>query len=119
MPHRSSGLRFASGTLGSFAPVFGRCYNAPAHCIPGILEWMDRSDIAGLNAPRPIALHYGELDTPGPTNNSASYNETVEPALAELREIYQAFGANPLPKLIVTPGRAHEMDRAALLDFLA
>ena len=74
---------FASGTLGSFEPVFGRCYNAPAHCIPGILEWMDRSDIAGLNAPRPIALQYGELDTPGPTNNSASYNETVEPALRE------------------------------------
>lgn len=29
---------FASGTLG--------------YCIPGILEWTDRSDIAGLSAPR-------------------------------------------------------------------
>jgi cephalosporin-C deacetylase-like acetyl esterase len=38
---------FASGTLGSFSAIFQRCYNAPAHCIPGILEWMDRSDIAG------------------------------------------------------------------------
>jgi len=110
---------FASGTLGSFAPVFSRCYNAPAHCIPGILEWMDRSDIAGLNAPRPIALHYGELDKPGPKNNSASYNETVEPALRELREIYRAFGAEQAVQLKVTPGRAHEMDLRALLDFLA
>lgn len=110
---------FASGTLGSFAPVFGRCYNAPAHCIPGILEWMDRSDIAGLNAPRPIALHYGELDTPGPKNNSASYNETVEPALRELRDIYGAFGAEPAAvRLIVTPARGHEMDLPALIEFL-
>jgi len=110
---------FASGTLGSFAPVFGRCYNAPAHCVPGILEWMDRSDMAGLNAPRPIALHYGELDKPGPKNNSASYNETVEPALRELREIYQAFGAEQAVQLKVTPGGAHEMDLVALREFLA
>jgi cephalosporin-C deacetylase-like acetyl esterase len=68
---------FASGTMGSFGVIFQRCYNAPAHCIPGILEWMDRSDIAGLNAPRPIVIHYGERDTPSPTNASASYNETV------------------------------------------
>ncbi len=120
-PAFSSRVRriFASGTLGSFAPVFRRCYNAPAHCIPGILEWMDRSDIAGLSAPRPIAIHYGELDTPGPKNNSASYNETVQPALRELREIYRAFGAEQAVKLIVTPGRGHEMDLRALLDFLA
>ena len=46
--------------LTSFAPIFSRCYNAPAHCIPPVLRWMDRADIAGLNAPRPIALHYGD-----------------------------------------------------------
>jgi hypothetical protein len=80
---------------------------------------MDRSDIAGLNAPRPIALHYGELDTPGPKNHSASYNETVEPALRELREIYRAFGAEQAVQFKVTPGRGHEMDLRALLDFLA
>jgi hypothetical protein len=80
---------------------------------------MDRSDMAGLNAPRPIALHYGELDKPGPKNNSASYNETVEPALRELREIYQAFGAEQAVQLKVTPGGAHEMDLVALREFLA
>jgi dienelactone hydrolase len=110
---------FASGTFGSFAPVFARCYNAPAHCIPGILEWMDRSDIAGLNAPRPMALHYGEQDVPGPQNNSASYNETVRPALRELREIYKAFGGPEAVRLMVTRGRGHEMDVQKLLGFLA
>jgi len=109
---------FASGTMGSFSVIFSRCYNAPAHCIPGVLEWMDRSDIAGLNAPRPIVLHYGELDTPSPTNASASYNETVKPSLDELREIYGAWGADSAVRLIVTPNAHHEMDIPALLDSL-
>ena len=110
---------FASGTLGSFSAIYARCYNAPAHCIPGVLEWMDRADIAGLNAPRPTALHYGELDKPGPGNHSASFNETVEPALAELRAIYAAFDAEDAVRQIVSPGQGHEMDNDALLDFLA
>ncbi len=109
---------FASGTLGSFSIIFQRCYNAPAHCIPRILEWMDRSDIAGLNAPRPLAIHYGELDTPSPTNASASYNETVAQSVEELRDIYGAFGSREAVTLIVTPGSEHEMDIKALLDFL-
>ena len=109
---------FASGTLGSFGVIFQRCYNAPAHCIPGILEWMDRSDIAGLNAPRPIVIHYGELDTPSPTNASASYNETVPQSLQELRDIYHAFGGDGGVQLIVTPGKHHEMDIPQLLKFL-
>jgi dienelactone hydrolase len=109
---------FASGTMGSFSVIFQRCYNAPAHCIPGILEWMDRSDIAGLNAPRPIAIHYGELDTPSPTNASASYNETVPQSIQELREIYKAFDGKGAVKLIVTPGTHHEMDIPQLLKFL-
>jgi dienelactone hydrolase len=109
---------FASGTLGSFSVIFQRCYNAPAHCIPGILEWMDRSDIAGLNAPRPLAIHYGELDRPSPSNASASYNETVPKSMEELGDIYGAFGARDALTLIVTPGAEHEMDIPALLDFL-
>lgn len=109
---------FASGTLGSFSVIFSRCYNAPAHCVPGILQWMDRSDIAGLGAPRPIVLHYGELDTPSPTNASASYNETVPASLGELREIYAAWGAADAVRLLVTPKTHHEMDVPALIEFL-
>ena len=110
---------FASGTFGSFAPIFERCYNAPAHCIPGVLEWMDRSDIAGLNAPRPIALHYGELDAPSPTNASAAYNETVPAAVAELQAIYAQANAEAKVRLLVTRGMGHEMDIATMLEFLA
>jgi dienelactone hydrolase len=109
---------FASGTLGSFSVIFRRCYNAPAHCIPGILRWMDRADIAGLNAPRPIAFHYGERDRPGPDNHSASYNETVGPSLRDLRAIYRAFAAERNVHLTVSPDMHHEMDVPALLHFL-
>jgi dienelactone hydrolase len=120
-PVFSSRIRriFASGTMGSFSVIFQRCYNAPAHCIPGILEWMDRSDIAGLNAPRPVVMHYGELDTPSPTNASASYNETVPQSLEELKAIYRAFGAENAVRLVVTPGKHHEMDIPKLLQFFA
>jgi dienelactone hydrolase len=109
---------FASGSLGSFNVIFSRCYNAPAHGIPGVLRWFDRSDLTGLNAPRPIMLHYGELDTPSETNNSASYNETVEPSVTELREIYSAAGAEDRVLFHVSPGRWHEMDVAVLKEFL-
>ncbi|MGD0112974.1 MAG: hypothetical protein ABSD48_14030 [Armatimonadota bacterium] len=113
------GRIFASGTLGSFSWIFTRCYNAPAHAIPGILAWVDRSDIAGLNAPRPIALHYGELDIPGPENYSASYNESVPGSSEELRAIYRAFGAEERISLHVSAGKGHEMDVDCLIRFLA
>jgi hypothetical protein len=110
---------YTSGSMGSFSLIFSRCYNAPAHGIPAVLKWMDRSDIAGLNAPRPIRLHYGEKDVPGPDNNSASYNESVEPSLAELRSIYRALGApsEDVVSLYVTPASGHEMDMADLKAF--
>lgn len=110
---------YTSGSMGSISSIFSRCYNAPAHCIPSILEWMDRSDVAGLNAPSPIRLHYGELDTPGPDNASASYNETVEPALEELRTIYRAFDVEDRISMRVTPGNAHEFEIEDLVRFMA
>jgi len=108
-----------SGSMGSFSGIFARCYNAPAHCIPHVLTWMDRSDIAGLHAPRPIRVHYGALDTPGPGNNSAAFNETVGPALEELKAIYAAVGAEHNVSMRVTPGAGHEMEIPDLVSFLA
>lgn len=108
---------FASGTLGSFAEIFRTCGNAPAPCLPGVLRWLDRSDIAGLNAPTPITLHYGERDVPGPDNPSAAYTDSVPGALAELRAVYAAAGG-PEPELIISAGLGHEMDLAALTDWL-
>lgn len=112
------GKIFAGGALGSFALIYSRSYNAPAHCIPGVLLWMDRSDIAGLNAPRPIALQYGERDTPGPDNSSAAVNESLDSSVSELRAIYRAFNAGGAITYIMTPGVGHEISIGALLSFL-
>lgn len=110
---------FASGTLGSFGVIYSHCYNAPAHCIPGILEWMDRSDIAGLNAPRDLIIHYGEMDRPGPDNHSASYNQTVPDSFEELERIYEAFDGAGNVRFQVSEGMRHEMDIPLLIEFLA
>ena len=114
---------FASGSSGSFGPHFRRCYNGPAHCIPGILNWMDRSDIAGLNAPRPLVMHYGERDTPSlddpaGENYAAACNESADTFLAEAKQIYAAAGAADNIRMIVTPDVAHVMDVEALVEFL-
>ena len=71
-----------------------------------MLQWFDRSDIAGLNAPRPTLLHFGELDVPGPGNHSASYNETVTPSVEELRAIYRALGAPEPSRWRSPPGHS-------------
>ena len=110
---------FCSGSMGSFNGIFATSYNAPAHCIPNVLQWMDRSDIAGLNAPRPIMLHYGELDTPSHNNHSASYNKTVEPAFEELKKIYAEQNTSNQVYLRVTPDSYHEMDIDLLKYFLS
>ena len=115
---------FASGSSGSYALHFSRCYNGPAHCVPGILRWMDRSDVAGLNAPRPLAVHYGQHDTPSlgdsaGENYAAAYNEAVPGFTEEVRAIYAAAGAAGNVRLIVTPDMGHAMDVDALMAFLS
>jgi hypothetical protein len=89
-----------------------------APCVPGILAWLDRADIAGLNAPRRLALHYGELDVPGPDNGSAAYNNTVDPAFEQLKRIYTAAGAPEAVTMHITEGLGHEIDNNLLLHFL-
>lgn len=64
-------------------------------------------------------LHYGTLDVPGPTNFSASFNETVFPAYAALRTIYAQMAAEAQVQLVVSPALAHEMDIELLTSFLA
>jgi len=109
---------FASGTLGSMTPIFDTCYNAPAHCIPGILKYMDRQEIAQCIAPRALAVHYGELDAPSPDNSSAAYNETALPVFSRVSEFYRNMGAGEKAQLVISLNMKHEMDNHALIEFL-
>lgn len=61
-----------------------------AHCIdnyvPGILQWAEASDVAGLIAPRPVFVESGERDNIFPVDSARQ-------VVAELRRIYSLFGA--------------------------
>ena len=109
---------FASGTMGSMAPIFDTCYNAPAHLIPNILKYMDRQEIAQCIAPRSLAVHYGALDVPSENNSSAAYNDTAEPTFNAVKGFFEKMGAGDKIQLIVSPGLEHEMDNAALIEFM-
>ena len=109
---------FASGTLGSMSTIFDICCNAPAHCVPNILKYMDRQEIASCIAPRPLAVHYGGLDVPSPKNYSASFNETVMPAFNAVKNFYGNIGAEDNIQLIISPDMKHEMDNIALINYL-
>jgi dienelactone hydrolase len=64
-----------------------------SHCIdnyvPGILHWAEMSDVAGLIAPRPLFAESGEKDNIFPI-------EGTKEAFAEVRRIYEVFGAADL-----------------------
>lgn len=61
-----------------------------SHCIdnyiPGILNWAEMYDVAGLIAPRPMAVESGERDNIFPI---AASRESV----ARVRKVYDVFGA--------------------------
>ena len=109
---------FASGTLGSMAPIFERCYNAPAHCVPNLLKYMDRQEIASCIAPRSLCAHYGALDVPSPENSSAAYNETVMPAYDAVKRFYDICGAGNNVSLVISENMNHEMDNQALIAYM-
>ena len=109
---------FASGTLGSMSTIFDICCNAPAHCVPNILKYMDRQEIASCIAPRSLAVHYGGLDVPSPKNYSASFNETAVPAFNGVKRFYDKMNAEDNIQLIISPDMKHEMDNIALIDYL-
>ena len=74
----------------SYLNTFRDSIMSVAHCIdnyvPGILNWAEMYDVAGLIAPRPLFSEAGERDTIFPIAASvASYRK--------VQEIYEVFGA--------------------------
>jgi len=110
---------FASGTVTSMEVIFNYCRNKEAHVIPRLLLYGDRSDIAALIAPRPLAIQWGELDVLSPHNESCSFNPTSLHAFAEIKEIYRDAGAPENLIEIITPNQGHILDVKAMDQFLA
>jgi hypothetical protein len=86
-----------SGYLNTFKDSVGSLAHCADNYVPGILNWAEMSDIAGLIAPRPLFVESGEKDNIFPISASIeSFNK--------VREIYDVFGAADRVEQEVFPG---------------
>lgn len=76
-----------SGYLNTFRDSIGSLAHCIDNYVPGILNWAEMHDLAGLIAPRPLFVESGEKDNIFPVRASiASFNE--------VQKIYGVFGAS-------------------------
>ena len=86
-----------SGYLNTFRDSIGSLAHCVDNYVPGILNWAEMSDIAGLIAPRPLFIESGERDNIFPIGASVECFNRV-------REIYQVFGSADRVEQEVFPG---------------
>ena len=79
-------VALVSGYLNTFRDSIGSLAHCIDNYVPGILNWAEMHDIAGLIAPRPLFVESGERDNIFPIRASVdSFNE--------VKKIYSVFGA--------------------------
>ena len=74
-----------SGYLNTFRDSVGSLSHCIDNYVPGILNWAEMYDVAGLIAPRPLFVESGEKDNIFPVKASVE-------AFAKVRDIYRVFG---------------------------
>ena len=79
-------VAMVSGYLNTFRDSVGSLAHCVDNYVPGILNWAEMHDIAGLIAPRPLFVESGERDHIFPLHASVASFQAV-------RAIYQVFGA--------------------------
>ena len=86
-----------SGYLNTFRDSVGSLAHCIDNYVPGILNWAEMYEIAGLIAPRPLFVESGEKDNIFPIASSIeSFNH--------VREIYSVFGATDRVEQETFPG---------------
>ena len=89
-------VALVSGYLNTFRDSIGSLAHCIDNYVPGILNWAEMHDIAGLIAPRPLFVESGEKDPIFPIRASLeSYNE--------VKKIYSVFGVPDLVEQEVFP----------------
>jgi dienelactone hydrolase len=82
--------RIKAAMVSSYLNTFRDSIFAMSHCtdnyVPGILNWAEMYDVAGLIAPRPLFAESGERDTIFPIGASRA-------SFAKVKGIYEVFGA--------------------------
>ena len=89
-----------------------RGQGAPSTCahVPGLAEFGEMHDLAGLVAPRPMLVEAGTHDPIFPIS-------AVRSGLARARKVYGVFGAGGQVKADIFSGR-HQISGARAYDFL-
>jgi len=80
-------VAMVSGYLNTFRDSVGSLAHCVDNYVPGILNWAEMHDVAGLIAPRPLFVESGERDPIFPVQASVA-------SFGEVREIYKVFGAD-------------------------
>lgn len=90
-------VALVSGYLNTFRDSVGSLTHCTDNYVPGILNWAEMHDLAGLIAPRPLFVESGEKDNIFPIRASIeSFNK--------VREIYASFGVPDRVEQEVFPG---------------
>ena len=93
--------RIQAAMVSGYLNTFRDCILSLAHCmdnyVPGILNWAEMSDVAGLIAPRPLFFESGELDRIFPL---AGFKEGFEAT----RKVYESLGAADVLGMEIHPG---------------
>src|SRR6185295_19033332 len=79
-------VALVSGYLNTFRDSIGSLSHCIDNYVPGILNWAEMYDIAGLIAPRPLFSESGEKDNIFPVQASIE-------SVREVRAIYRVFDA--------------------------
>jgi hypothetical protein len=86
-----------SGYLNTFRDSIGSLSHCIDNYVPGILNWAEMYDVAGLIAPRPLFVESGEKDNIFPIKASIESFQNVQ-------QIYRVFGAADRVEQEVFPG---------------
>jgi dienelactone hydrolase len=100
-----------SGYLNTFRDSIGSIVHCTDNYVPGILNWAEMQDVAGLIAPRPLFVESGEKDDIFPIAASVA-------SFTRVREIYSVFGAADRIEQEVFP-EAHSFYGRRGIPFLA
>jgi dienelactone hydrolase len=107
--------RIKAALVSCYLNTFRDCVMSISHCIdnyiPGILNWAEMYDVAGLIAPRPLWVESGERDNIFPIAASRA-------SFAKVKNIYEVFGAADMTGQEVFEG-PHGFSGKLGLPFLA
>jgi dienelactone hydrolase len=104
-------VAMVSGYLNTFRDSIGSLSHCIDNYVPGILNWAEMHDVAGLIAPRPLFIESGERDHIFPIKASIE-------CFTRVREIYDVFGAADRVVQEIFPGEHSFWGRGGI-PFLA